>query len=419
MAQRCRICGYTFRPDDGSLCPECFTAREDELKFQVKDFKMTNIFGRDKNEEQLGTFLADEMKDELHKDISLKKELDREDRITTNTLNSQGVNVKNETFRDAFHERINRDTTSDPGRVYTQPADPAPAYTSQNTSRPVITPTPTINRTVNNNTTRTANSFTHMTNSLPPFVNQTLQARQNMQNNNNDQQPLTYNFPPRNNNAYKTSSSGLTAVIIVIMSIVLFVALINFFADFEEKNSKKHTATVVETNTSSAQDGDDLSALTALTNDGIYKYTITDCIMGEKTITSKDKDYKKAREYYYSDDASDATPDFYEMTFKLDCEKQVDNDEEMYSATDSTLYLYNGTDTFAVSTSNTAETVDNESFLKFYIPTNAQSFDLNLSLYRKSDNAENFAAFNELTFDILKKVMKNSDNSSESSSKAK
>lgn len=75
MAQRCRICGYTFRPDDGSLCPECFTAREDELKFQVKDFKMTNIFGRDKNEEQLGSFLADEMKEEFHKDISLKRSL--------------------------------------------------------------------------------------------------------------------------------------------------------------------------------------------------------------------------------------------------------------------------------------------------------------------------------------------------------
>lgn len=204
------------------------------------------------------------------------------------------------------------------------------------------------------------------------------------------------------------------------MSIVLFVALINFFADYEEKNSKKHTATVVETNTSSAQDGDDLSALTALTNDGIYKYTITDCIMGEKTITSKDKDYKKARDYYYSEDASDATPDFYEMTFKLDCEKQVDNDEEMYSAADSTLYISNGTDDFAVCTSNTAETVDNESFLKFYIPTNAQSFDLNLTLYRKSDMAENFAQFNDIALEMMiEKAKNNSDSSSESSSKAK
>ena len=69
MASKCRICGYKFKTGDGSICPECFTAREDELSFLGGEYKRSSIFGRDRNAEQVGDFLADELKEERHEDI--------------------------------------------------------------------------------------------------------------------------------------------------------------------------------------------------------------------------------------------------------------------------------------------------------------------------------------------------------------
>ena len=48
------------------------------------------------------------------------------------------------------------------------------------------------------------------------------------------------------------------------------------------------------------------------------------------------------------------------------------------------------------------------------------NFDLNLTLYRKSDMAENFAQFNDIALEMMiEKAKNNSDSSSESSSQTK
>ncbi|MBR1749815.1 MAG: hypothetical protein IJ740_02880 [Ruminococcus sp.] len=382
MAERCRICGYRFRPGDGSLCPECFTAREDELKFQVNDFKMTNIFGRDKNEERLGAFLADEMKEERHEDISLKKELDREDSRSTNILNSQGAHVKNESFRDAFHERVSRDTTSDPGRVFTQNNNSTASRPSYNRS----------SMTVN----RTATTFTNRAVPNPGQNN-----RMNF-----GQTPLTYNFPPSQNRSNYKKGSSAGAMIIVIVSIMMFIILINIFAEVEDSSdSSKHSSHNTVEEVSIAQTDafeEQKQTLEDITDDGCYKYKVTDYIIGKENIKPGDKNYEDYKLNNYYEDGTMTDDDLFELTLKFDCEKLQESANYKYDLTDSWLDVRNASDELVVCTPVTKEEVDDVIFVKFYVPVSATEYACDLFLEKDIDHNETEDVYIPyFTFDLI------------------
>ena len=255
MAEKCRICGYRFKRGDGSLCPECFTAREDELSFDGNDFKATNIFGRSKDEKKLGSFLADEMKEELHEDITIKKSLDREDTEKTRAFTAEGANVKNETFKEAFQERRSRDH-SQQGRVYTSSSTPktsgAPQKPAPEISKFLDSIDPNFRDRLYNNTNTANNAdqankrYSHHTS------NQHLTSNQQMLYGINGgrapgtsyDRPNTYNYPPKGQQKYAQGSNKAAVLLIAIIAMIsIMVGVISAGIDDnnrEEKNAKSN-----------------------------------------------------------------------------------------------------------------------------------------------------------------------------------
>ena len=248
MASKCRICGYKFKTGDGSICPECFTAREDELSLLGGEYKRSSIFGRDRNAEQVGDFLADELKEERHEDISMKKALDREDALKTRAFASQGGNVKNETYRDAFRERISRDR-SEQGRVYT---DRKNSKVSGNTSANAAqnkppesfldSIDPTLrSRIYNDRTDQQENyRYSHHTSNQSITSNQQMLYGLNAGKAPDDpgRETIIYNFPPRNNSKYSKGSNSKAAAV-AIVSVTVFFLIVGAISAIDERNNNK------------------------------------------------------------------------------------------------------------------------------------------------------------------------------------
>lgn len=81
---KCRICGYRFKSDDEIICPECFTARDEDIScnslsddLHSHDLRADNEqdgwFGQSENDtfkEEKNDFVSEERKEEARTRIS-------------------------------------------------------------------------------------------------------------------------------------------------------------------------------------------------------------------------------------------------------------------------------------------------------------------------------------------------------------
>ncbi len=77
MRSKCRFCGYRFESDDEMICPECLTAREDDIRCGIFEDELHShdldpfskgfeISGTDMYEENRNDFVAKERREEAH-----------------------------------------------------------------------------------------------------------------------------------------------------------------------------------------------------------------------------------------------------------------------------------------------------------------------------------------------------------------
>ena len=240
MAEKCRICGYKFKIGDGSLCPECFTARTDELSFDGNDFKATNIFGRSRDEKKLGAFLADEMREELHEDITIKKSLDREDTEKTRAFTAEGANVKNETFKDAFQERRNR-VRSEQGRVYTNNSAASGSSAPKNdqqVNKFLDSIDPALKSRIYGSRPNES-TFRYSSHNSGSTSNQQMLYGINGGRTPGSVQRSSYNYGySSNSNSNYSKGSGGKAIAVIVVSIIIFIVFINIIALIDENTDK-------------------------------------------------------------------------------------------------------------------------------------------------------------------------------------
>lgn len=90
---KCRICGYRFKSPDEIICPECFTARDDDVScsnysddLHSHDLRDNNYFGSPENDtfkEKKNDFVAEERKEE-----AADKNFRSQNNGSANTFNS-------------------------------------------------------------------------------------------------------------------------------------------------------------------------------------------------------------------------------------------------------------------------------------------------------------------------------------------
>ena len=428
MAQKCRICGYRFKPGDGSLCPECFTARDEELRFDIRKDSTDDLFGN-KRKEELGSFLADEMRQEFHEDISMKKSLDREDTQKTKSFTAEGAHVKNETFKDAFIERKSRDT-SNQGRVYAnssannKPAQARPDSASPQVNNFLDSIDPTLRSRLYGNQQQNEDKFrySHHTSNTDITSNQQMlyginagKAPSTSSNNT----PLTYNFPPTNKTKYSKGSNS-KAAIVVIISVVIFIMIINILEEITDNtnnndNNETKTISSVEINNSGKSDPYYEHELSA--KYGEYTLYISNYQHGEKVIDFKDKKhigYTYPEGDYYKNDK------FRELMFEFLIQSE-DPNAKVPELDEILLYAYNSEDKlcycngYDIIKTPTKTEGEYTMLVTFLLPDSAEKYDLSIS-YVTSDNNEQHSMINDFTTELIDEWNgKHNDGSSDSS----
>lgn len=113
MRNKCRICGYRFKSNDEEICPECFTAREDDIscnsysddvhnhndnyytertRFDNTTYNVNETF-----DEGGSTFVENERRDEKHNSFANKAQQQATGN-TNNTFQSQPPNTTRSTY---------------------------------------------------------------------------------------------------------------------------------------------------------------------------------------------------------------------------------------------------------------------------------------------------------------------------------
>lgn len=428
MAQKCRICGYKFKAGDGSLCPECFTARDEELRFEIRKDSTDDLFGN-KRKEELGSFLADEMRQEFHEDISMKKSLDREDTQRTKSFTAEGAHVKNETFKDAFIERKSRDT-SNQGRVYTNNKSSQP---KQVTPSPQLTGfldsiDPTLkNRIYGDQQTQDPSKFrySHHTSNQDLTSNQQMLYGINAgkaPSTSSAPTTITYNFPPRTNQTKYSKGSNSKAAIVIIISVVIFIMIINILEEVSDSvgnsNNDNETMSNAEVIADSQKDPYYEHEMTA--QYGEYTMHISNYKYGDKEIDPNKS--RKYQGYSYPSGEWDITHDtFREMM--LEFLIQTDHPEaEVPDLDDMLLYAYNeagelcacnGYNSILTPSKNTEG--EYTLVITFLVPKKAVNYDLGIT-YSTTGQAEQYSRIEKFTTELIDEWNgKHNDGSSEAS----
>lgn len=429
MAYKCKICGYKFKAGDGSLCPECFTAREEELSFDTS--RKSEELWSSRSKEKLGSFLADEMRQELHEDISMKKSLDREDAAKTRSFTEQGAHVKNESFKQAYQERRSRDT-SNRGRVYTSPEALKPASQANRSSAAnsfLDSIDPTLRSRITGVDTPDQSTFrySHHTSNTDYTSNQQMQYGINggkMPGANSYGANNSFSsFQGRSSQQRYAKGSNSKAVGVVIICVVIFILIINAFeeiADYSEEKKQEASSSnsISAVDVSKINPKIDLPLQQELVADyGEYKIKLTNYQYGDKKIDPKKKE---ANDKSYPSSEWDMSKEkFTELMFEFTITGE--QGAELPNADTLVLYAFNkdgevcwcnGYD--CIVTASNDKNGEYIMLVTFLVPESANEFDCNI-YFSSSKVKDGFASFQKFTTDMIDKQNgKKNDGSSDS-----
>ncbi len=421
MAQKCRICGYRFKAGDGSLCPECFTAREEELRFDIRGSKNDDLFGRGRKE-SVGDFLADEMKQELHEDIEMKKSLDREDAAKTRNFTAQGGHVKNESFKEAFQERRSRDRST-PGRVYS-PHDKEKSAAKQNGSaNPAVNSfldsiDPTLRQRIYGGAQQQDQSklrYYHHNSFQDLTSNQEMLYGLNAGKAPDDpaRQAQIYNFHATSANRTNYSKgSNSKAVAVIIICVAVFIFLVNIFeaigdstSDEANGSSKSINEVNVEapTNKAKTEVPDDGLSM----NYGGYIMRLSGYGYGKTGIDALgDPEY--LGKSFPADDWGKKGNLYDEMILEFDITPKADDsilpelnyiNIDVYNSDDKSCRCFGYDD---IQIPNSDKEGEYRLTMTFLIPQGAERYDFSLS-YSSEKNPMGFSELKDVTLDLIDK----------------
>lgn len=116
MRYKCKFCGYRFKDKDERICPECFTAREDDISCgqYSDDLHSHEIFGdrykrndyvspgNDTFKEETVSFAEEERREEQHSKFSKIEQIHKAEPTQTEFIPKSGDSVYNNTNGQSF-----------------------------------------------------------------------------------------------------------------------------------------------------------------------------------------------------------------------------------------------------------------------------------------------------------------------------
>lgn len=426
MAYKCRICGYKFKAGDGSLCPECFTARDEELRFDTKASQQENIFGS-RRKEEVGSFLADELRQELHEDIAMKKDLDRQDSAKTRDFAAQGAHVKNESFKEAFQERRSRDTSYQ-GRVYSPHDKEKPAAQQKSNANTAVNSfldsiDPTLKLRIYGSTPQQPDQsqFRYSHHTSNQFIsNQEMLYGLNAGKAPDDparQAHLNNYFRSANQTRYSKGSNS-KAVGVIIICIAAFIMIINFLEEISsadsDSDSRSNTTEIGDVNV--ITDSDPYYEHELSMEYGDYTMYLSNYSWGDKEIDP----LAAKRKTKLTDEQIASGSKYKELMFEFFIQGD-DPSAELPTLSTMSLYAQNHEGRFLCNgydfLQQPNENAEGEYILlaTFLVPEDSESFDLYVG-YSTTENPGGFTKLEGFTTELINEWNGNtSDGSSEAS----